>query len=137
VISELIRPFPEPAVVAFVGHPAPDAVFTALICGAEIRYGLARLPPDRRRDDLTARITAFLATGFHARILRFDSAWPALCGKIRADRKATGKPITAEDAMIAATAPAHGARVATRNLADFRDCGVDTESPWDAVGSGC
>jgi predicted nucleic acid-binding protein len=134
VISELVRPLPDPAVVSFVSRQAPDAVFTSAICEAEIHYGLARLPPGRRRDDLTARITAFLATGFPTRVLRFDSACAVLYGKIRADREAAGKPISVEDGMIAATARAHSAMVVTRNLTDFRDCGIDIVSPWDAVG---
>jgi predicted nucleic acid-binding protein len=136
VISELVRPLPDPAVLSFVSRQAPDAVFTAAICEAEIHYGLARLPPGRRRDDLTARITAFFATGFPARVLRFDSACAVLYGKIRADREAAGMPISVEDGMIAATARAHGAMVVTRNLTDFRDCGIDIVSPWHAVGPG-
>lgn len=136
VISELVRPLPDPAVVTFVGGQALEAVFTAAICEAEIHYGLARMLPGRRRDDLTARITAFLATGFQARILHFDSACAALYGEIRSHREAAGKPIAVEDCMIAATARAHGAIVATRNVPDFQDCGVEIVSPWDPIGRG-
>jgi predicted nucleic acid-binding protein len=133
VISELVRASPDPSVANFVRGQSPDSVFTAAICEAEIHYGLARLPRGRRRDDLTARMTAFLAAGLRARILPFDSACAALYGKIRADREAAGKPITVEDGMIAATARAYGAMVVTRNLADFRDCGIDIVSLWDPV----
>jgi predicted nucleic acid-binding protein len=136
VISELVRPFPHPSVVAFVGSHAQENVFTAAICEAEIHYGLARLPAGRRRDDLTARIKAFLATGFQARILHFDSACAAVYGEIRSDREAAGKPIAVEDCMIAATARANGAIVATRNVADFQGCGIDIVSPWEPIGPG-
>jgi predicted nucleic acid-binding protein len=136
VISELVRPSPNPAVVTFLRRQAPEAMSTAAICEAEMHYGLARLPPGRRRDDLTARITAFLATGFQARILPFDSACAAVYGQIRPDRETAGKPIAVEDCMIAATARAHGATVATRNVADFQDCGVEIVSPWDPIGPG-
>jgi predicted nucleic acid-binding protein len=133
VISELVRQSPDRTVVSFVDRQPPDSVFTAAICEAEIHYGLARMPRGRRRDNLAVRITAFLGTGFLARILPFDSACAALYGKIRADREAAGKPITVEDGMIAATARAYGATVVTRNLADFRDCGIDIASPWNPV----
>ena len=131
VISELLRPSPEPAVVRFVATQAPESLFTAAICEAEIHYGLARLPAGRRRDDLETRVATFLATGFAARILRFDSACAALYGKIRARREAAGRPISVEDAMIAATARAYGAIIATRNLTDFRECDVDLVNPWE------
>ncbi len=136
VISELVRPSPNPAVVTFLGRQPADAMFTAAICEAEMHYGLARLPPGRRRDDLTTRIRTFLATGFQARILPFDSACAALYGKIRSDRETAGKPIAVEDGMIAATARAHGAIVVTRNVADFQDCGVEIASPWEPIGRG-
>ncbi len=55
-ISELVRPSPNPAVLAYVRALAPETTFTAAICAAEISYGLARLPAGRRRDDLAARI---------------------------------------------------------------------------------
>jgi toxin FitB len=63
VISELIKPIPDPAVVAFLGRAAPETVFTAAICDAEIRYSLARLPAGRRRNDLTARVPTFFRAG--------------------------------------------------------------------------
>lgn len=34
--------------------------------------------------------------------------------------------------MIAATAPAHGAVLETRNLVDFEDTGIQLVSPWTA-----
>jgi toxin FitB len=131
VISELVRSSPDPAVVTFLRRQPPETVFTSVVCEAEIRYGLARLPPGRRRDDLTNRIAIFLASGLPSQILPFDSACAALYGEIRANREATGKPIAVEDAMIAATARSRGAIVATRNVADFEVCGVDIVNPWE------
>ncbi|MBV8458769.1 MAG: type II toxin-antitoxin system VapC family toxin [Acetobacteraceae bacterium] len=133
VISELVRPSPDPSVVAFLRRQPPETVFTSAVCEAEIRYGLARLPPSRRRDDLTNRIAIFLASGFPSQTLPFDSACAALYGEIRASREAMGKPIAVEDGMIAATARSRGAIVATRNAADFEVCGVDIVNPWETI----
>jgi predicted nucleic acid-binding protein len=35
------------------------------------------------------------------------------------------------DAVIAATALAHGAPLATRNVADFAEIGLELINPWD------
>lgn len=130
VISELIKPSPDPAVAAYVGRAVPESVFTAAVCEAEIHYGLARLPAGRKRNDLIGRVTAFFTEAFSDRTLTFDSASAAIYGELRAAREAAGKPISVEDAMIAATARAYGAAVATRNVADFVGCGVEVINPW-------
>ena len=131
VISELVRADPDPAVLAYVGRQEPETVFTAAICEAEIRYGLARMPAGRKRDDLIDRITTFFDTGFQDQILPFDRLCAAFYGEIRHAREAAGKPIAIEDALIAATARAYGAQaIATRNLKDFADCGIPLINPW-------
>ncbi|MEA2773014.1 MAG: toxin FitB [Acetobacteraceae bacterium] len=131
VISELVKPAPNPAVVAYLDGLAPEAVFTAAVCEAEIRYGLARMPVGRRRDELITRITTFFDAGFQDQVLPFDRACAALYGEIRHTRQAAGKPITVEDAMIAATARAYGVQaIVTRNTKDFEDCGVKLIDAW-------
>ena len=131
VISELVKAEPDGAVLAYVAGLARETVFTAAVCEAEIRYGLARMTPGRKRDDLIARITVFFDTGFRDQILPFDRLCAALYGEIRHAREAAGRPIAVEDAMIAATARAYGAHaIATRNLKDFADCGVSLIDPW-------
>jgi toxin FitB len=41
-----------------------------------------------------------------------------------------GKPIGQFDAMIVAMARSRGADLATRNVKDFEDCGVNVVNPW-------
>ena len=120
VISEVVRPSPDPAVLSFPRRHAPETVFTRAVCEAEIRDGLARLPPERRRDDLTSRITSFLASGFQGQILPFDSGCAALYGEIRATSEAAGKPIGSNDLLIAAHAYATGATIVTANTDEFK-----------------
>jgi predicted nucleic acid-binding protein len=131
VISELVKVQPNHAVLSYVDGLPPDTVFTAAVCEAEIRYGVARIPDGRRRNELIACMTMFFDTGFPDQVLRFDRACAAIYGEIRSAREASGKPITVEDAMIAATARAYGVRaIATRNTKDFADCGVTLIDPW-------
>ena len=116
--------------MTFLLRQPPETVFTAAVCEAEIRHGLAHLAR-QRQDNLTRQITVFLASGFRGQILPFDSACAALYGEIRASREAAGQPIAVEDCMIAATARAHGAVLAARNVADFEASGVNIVSPWE------
>lgn len=130
VISELVRPLPDRAVSEFLRREAPESLFTAAVCEAEIQCGLARMPRGRRRDELADRIATFRSAAFPGRILPFDGACAACYGAIRAAREAAGQPIAVEDAMIAATAHAYGAIVATRNVTDFAGCGIQVVNPW-------
>jgi predicted nucleic acid-binding protein len=62
--------------------------------------------------------------------MAFDSAAAAPYGAVRAECEAAGKPISVQDAMIAATARAHGLAIATRNGDDLVGCGVRIVNPW-------
>lgn len=46
-------------------------------------------------------------------------------------RRALGTPINHADAQIAAITRLRGAKLATRNAADFKDCGIDLIDPWN------
>jgi predicted nucleic acid-binding protein len=134
VISELMKAAPNPAAAAYMDGLPPDSVFTAAVCEAEIRYGLARMPRGRKRDELITRVDMFFETCFQDQVLRFDRACAALYGEIRHAREAAGRPIMIEDAMIAATARAYGVQaIATRNTKDFVDCGMTLIDPWLAT----
>lgn len=130
VISELVRREPEPAVQTFLQSQPPLSIYTASICEAEIRYGLARMPAGRRRNELTRRIMELFAAAFADRILAFDSSAADIYGAIRTSRERAGHPIAVEDALIAATARAYGLAIATRNEDDFAGCGVQIINPW-------
>jgi predicted nucleic acid-binding protein len=62
--------------------------------------------------------------------MRFDSDAADMYAEIAASRRTSGKPISQFDAMIVAMARSRGATLATRNVKDFEDCGVDIVDPW-------
>lgn len=130
VISELMRPSPWPRVAAFVRQQETDTLFISSLSEAEIRYGIFRLPRGRRRDFLFDSFQRFLALGFGGRIIAFDGAAAVAYAEIRTRREQAGMPVTIPDAMIAATALAYGASVATRNVGDFIGCGIGVVNPW-------
>lgn len=128
VVSELMRPAPDPGVVAWVA--GEGALWLTAVSEAELRLGVALMPPGARASAVGAAVGAMLAEDFAGRILPFDGAAARAYAAICADRRAAGRPIAAFDAMIAAIARAAGATVATRNQRDFEGCGVDIVNPW-------
>lgn len=67
---------------------------------------------------------------FAGRVLAFGTDAAASYARIAAQRRFAGHPISHFDAQIAAIALANGASVATRNVDDFVDCGVEVIDPW-------
>jgi len=106
-------------------------LFISAITEAELRHGLALLPESRRQSGLVAQAEAMLAEDFAERILPFDSPAASAYARIAAARRRSGRPISQADAQIAAIAASRGASLATRNIADFIDCGIAVIDPWN------
>ena len=135
VVSELMRPEPSSAVLAWIENRPADDLYTTAITVAEIRYGIERLPEGQRRDVLAATASEVFAT-FAEQVLPFDVRAAARHGQIVAGRERAGAPITGFDAQIAAICQASGAILATRNGKDFDGTGVDVVDPWEAAPAG-
>jgi len=132
VISELMRPRPDPAVSGWLAAHGGSRVSITSISRAEIRYGIARLDTGERRDDLTARADATFAE-IGSATLDFDAAAADRYGALVAERERIGRPISVLDGQIAAIALANGADVVTRNARDFDDCGLKVHNPWSPL----
>lgn len=132
VVSELMRPMPDPAVESWMSGQSTVSLFVSAITEAELRYGLALLPEGLRRRNLLLQVEAMLAEDFAGRILPFDSSAAVAYAQIAAMRRHAGRPIAQADAQIAAIAAARGAAVATRNVSDFGGCGIGIINPWGA-----
>ena len=130
VLSEEIRPSPSPNVLRWFEAQAPVSVFTTAVSQAEMLYGLELLPIGRRRSALQVAIEKVFSEEFAGRILPFDQDAARAFAKIVARRDALGRPISQFDGMIAAIALSRRAALATRNTADFRDCGLKIVDPW-------
>jgi predicted nucleic acid-binding protein len=132
VLSEGARPTPASQVLDWLAAQPRSLLFTTTICEAVLLHGLALLPAGRRRRFLEEATQRMFAEDFEGRILPFDRTAAAYYATIRADRQRIGRPIDVLDAEIAAIARANGAAVATRNVVDFTDCGIDVFDPWRA-----
>ncbi len=133
VVSELIRKARDPAVATWVaGWPLEDLFFSA-VGEAELRYGAAILPPGRRRRALLANIEGMLRDAFGDRVLPFDREAACEYADIAAGRRSAGRPVAPVDCQIAAIARSRRMTVATRNVRDFGDTGVNVVNPWTAA----
>lgn len=130
VVSELMLPNPHPGVIEWAARRPTPTLYLTAISEAELRYGVEILPAGRRRDRLLAEIEGMLQDDFAGRILPFDSQAARLYAVIGASRRVSGHPISHADCQIAAIARAVGASVATRDVSDFEDSGVDLIDPW-------
>ncbi len=130
VVSEMLRPAPDPAVICWLAGQDGGRVYLTAITEAELRFGVALIPAGRRRDVIAAAVDAIMREDFLGRILPFNSAAAAAYASIATDRWKMGRPISQSDAQIAAIARVHEATVATRNVPDFENCGVEIIDPW-------
>ncbi|BAO79985.1 predicted nucleic acid-binding protein, contains PIN domain [Serpentinimonas raichei] len=137
VLSELMRENPSSKVMAWFAQLPQAAMRTSAITQAEILTGVALLPAGKRRDGLAQAAEEMFASEWSGRCLPFDAAAAAHCAMVRAQRVRSGRPITTEDAQIAAIALANRLPLVTRNTKDFE--GIDhltVINPWDVKPSG-
>jgi predicted nucleic acid-binding protein len=127
----MMRPRPEPDVAAYLRACPIEDLFLPIVVAAERRYGLALLPRGRRRSALESNLNAVLAQGFQGRILVFDEACAAGYATVRSARERAGRPVPMADALIGGMPLAHGATLATRNVADFTGYGLAIVNPWN------
>ena len=132
VVSEIFKPAPAEAVRAWLDARRDIDVHLCSPVLAELRYGLERLPPGRRKSHLAAQIARLQTDIFLGRVLPFDEAAATAYGGLVAGCERRGQPISTMDAMIAAVALAHHAVLATRNVRHFAHTGLDLVNPFEA-----
>ena len=129
VVSELMRPAPEPPIASWITAHAASSLYLTAISEAVLRCGLAVMPSGKRRDGLVAGLERMLRTGFANRTLPFDSPAARAYAEVAAARRAAGRSISQPDGRIAATARSRGAAIATRSVRDFNGTGVEVIDP--------
>jgi predicted nucleic acid-binding protein len=128
VVSELMKPQPDPRVVRWLRRSAP-ALMLPTIAVAEIAFDIEKLAESRRRQDLLEALRR-LVLEFADRLFDFNvnAAWAY--GRILATAQRAGRPMAVPDALIAAIAKVNGCALATRNVKDFASTGLDLVDPW-------
>ena len=129
VLSELMSNRPAEPVRRWFERQPRAHIHTTAITLAEISFGIALLPPGKRRSGLEA-----LAQQIFAMLppcLPFDREAALAYASLAARRQRDGLHIDTSDLQIAAIALVHHAAVATRNTTDFDDCGLQIINPWE------
>jgi predicted nucleic acid-binding protein len=133
VISEVLRPIPDPAVLAWLRVIRRRELWTCSIVLAELFSGVGLMPTGKRQEALREKMNQLVSTLFDEKILDFEVKAARAYGPILAGRQAMGHPISELDAQIAAISVVNGATLATRNIPDFQHCGIQLINPWEAL----
>jgi toxin FitB len=132
VLSEALRPVPESSVMDWLAIQPRASLFTTAVARGEILYGIRLLPDGKRRRGLWEAATAIFDEDFAGQVLSFDNDAADMYAEISASRRSAGKPISQFAAMIIAMTRSRGASLATRNVQDFENCGIELVNPWTA-----
>jgi toxin FitB len=125
VVSELRKPRPHGAVVAWIGDQEEEQLFLSAVTMGELQAGIERIRhQDPSKANEIERWADQLAASYQ--ILPMDTPCFREWGRIM-DRKPDE---LLEDAMIAATARVHRLIVATRNERDFGKLDVRILNPF-------
>ncbi len=130
VVSELVKPAPEPRVIAFL--TSQTDLWLSTIVLHELDFGLNLLPRGRRRDRLSSVLSTFLSE-YSDQIIPVDRREAEQAAAMRAQARRLGRALYLADALIAGTAKAHDLSLATRNVMDFNDLGVEVTNPWEPM----
>ena len=126
VVSELRKPKPHGAVIAWLSAQNTAQLFISAMTAGEIQRGieLTREQNAQKAASLEAWLERVLASD---QVLPLDAPICRAWARLMHRRSNT----LAEDAFIAATASVHRLTVVTRNVRDFKALGVTTLNPFD------
>lgn len=122
ILSDLIR-HPEGSVAARIEAVGATAVCTSIIVAGELRFGAARRGSPR----LSALIEGLLA---RTAILPLEPPADRVYAELRARLAAAGRPIGANDLLIAAHALTLGLTLVTANTREFARIDSLTLENW-------
>lgn len=111
IVSDLVRN-PQGRVAQRIRKMGEDKVCTSIIVAAELRYGARK----KGSPKLTAQLEAVLAA---LEILPFEKPADQTYGSVRTALEKAGRPIGANDLLIASQAIALGYTVITDNEREF------------------
>lgn len=132
VISEPLRRDPEPRVIEWIDAQALETLYLSAITVAELRSGIALLPPGKRRSALQENLEKQVLPLFTGRVLPFDLSCTRAYADLIAKTKNAGLAIATADGFIAAIAITNSFAVATRDNSPFEAAGSAVINPWNS-----
>jgi len=131
-ISELVRSKPDLSVATWMRASNESLLYLSVLTLGEIRKGAAALPQSRRRAYLESWLESDLQVRFSGRILAIDNHIADRWGWLTAEAQLKGRPLSAVDGLLAATALHHNLTLVSRNVSDFANTQVPILNPWEA-----
>jgi toxin FitB len=131
VVSELMKPRPNPGVVAWVDATPEDLLHLSVLTIGEVRKGIDLLADDDpKRAALQGWLSRDVRVRFAGRLLALDEAVAERWGQIEALARKRRLTLSTIDAQLASTALHHNLTFVTRNTADVAATGVPVFNPW-------
>jgi predicted nucleic acid-binding protein len=129
VLSEMQKPDCNPTVKAFTDGIPPDELFLCALTIGELCFGIERLPPGKKKHELSIWLYTQLPVWFRNRVIPLDDEcmleWGRLCAK-------TKRPLPYKDSLIAAAAITNHLTLIARNVKDFENIGgLSLINPWE------
>ncbi len=134
ILSNATKAVPSAALVDWLADQADESLFISSLTIAEIRRGILEKPAGRKRKQLEEWFSGSEGPPalFAGRILPFDEKAGLIWAQLMSDGSSAGKPRSALDTIIGATAVANDCVIVTDNEKDF--AGLNVLNPMRAHG---
>ncbi|TKC96461.1 type II toxin-antitoxin system VapC family toxin [Polyangium fumosum] len=130
VLSEFAKPRPNPNVLAWLEERDEAALFLSVLTLGELQKGIEKLPNSRRKTALQEWLDHDMRERFAGRLLDVTEEIALTWGRLQGEVERRGQTLPVIDALVGATALAHGLVVVTRNETDIGRTGVRIIDPW-------
>ena len=129
VVSEAMKPEPNPAVRAWLNDQAAETLYLSSVTLAELLFGIAALPSGKRKEMLALTLEGLMGL-FKDRVLPFDVEAARHYADLAVVAKVSGRGFPTPDGYIAAIAASRGFIVASRDTAPYEAARVTVINPW-------
>ena len=131
VVSELMRDVPDIRVTEWVKTQPPDGLWLTALTVMEIHNGLYQRPDGITRNGLTERYEQLASQTFGSRVLQFDEVAAKESAELLHRQRQSGYSLSLIDSLIAGSALAQNALLATRDRRLLDALGDGALNPWD------
>lgn len=121
----------EATVVNWLDQQPQESVWLTSITVFESEFGLAPLPPGKRRKALELAFANQVSQDLDGPVVSLDRAAASAAAQLAAQRHKAGRTADMRDTQIADIAIVRRATLATRNRRHFDDLPTPVVSPWD------
>lgn len=127
----MVRVHPEPRVIRWLGSQQEQDLALSVLTLGEIQRGISKLTDTRRQTKLMKWLQEELIMRFSERILPIQREIGLRWGELLGVSEQQGILLPLIDSLIGATALVHELTIVTRNINDFKKCGVNVLNPWE------